>query len=678
MDALDRLANDAFPGRVVRKDLVRRVKVGANVPVYVLEFLLGKYCATDDPAAIETGLDVVNQTLTENFIRPDESEKAKAALKRKGQHRLIDKVEVRLVASEDKFWAQLSNFGDKYVHIPEQLIYTYERLLQGGVWCQLDLIYNADDDEAQKRPFYISGLRPIQVAALDMDAYKEGRARFNRDEWLDLLMRSIGLEATEYDLRGKLLAMERLVPLAERNYNLIELGPWGTGKSYVYRETSPNAILVSGGKITVPQLFVHLGTGRVGLVGTWDVVAFDEVAALELSDTTVVQILKDYMESGSFARGREEIPAEASCVFIGNTTKPAQELVREAHLFADLPRALVDPAFLDRLHFYLPGWETPKLEKRFFTNHYGFVSDYLAEAVRELRKQSFTRALDEDFALGAHLSARDEKAVRKTVSGLLKLLHPHGAWTHGELRDYLEFALEGRRRVKEQLKKLAAHDYAKTSFSYIERDTEREVWVEVPEQPEEANLVEAVIEAAAPEPAEPESTAKSSTVEELIAGGESRTVEFKSSARWSYGKGDRDEVIERTIVKTIAGFMNAHGGTLLIGIDDDGNAIGLDKDYKLVKGHGRDGFENWLTDLLEKSLGKPAVANVAVGFASVDGGDVCRIDVHPSRSPVYARRGQESDLFVRLNNSTRLLNTQEAVTYIAQHWATQSVAGDAR
>jgi ATP-dependent Lon protease len=669
MDALDRLANEAFPGRVVRKDLVRRVKVGANVPVYVLEFLLGKYCATDDPAAIETGLDVVNQTLTENFIRPDESEKAKAALKRKGQHRLIDKVEVRLVASEDKFWAQLANFGDKYVHIPEQLIYTYERLLQGGVWCQLDLIYNADDDEAQKRPYYIAGLRPIQVAAFDMDAYKEARARFSRDEWLDLLMRSMGLEATEYDFRGKLLAIERLVPLAERNYNLIELGPWGTGKSYVYREASPNAILVSGGKVTVPQLFVHLGTGRVGLVGTWDVVAFDEVAALELSDTTVVQILKDYMESGSFARGREEIPAEASIVFIGNTTKPAQELVREAHLFADLPRAMVDPAFLDRLHFYLPGWETPKLEKRLFTNHYGFVSDYLAEAVRELRKQNFTRAVDDEFALGSDLSARDEKAVRKTVSGLLKLLHPHGEWAHGELREYLEFALEGRRRVKEQLKKLAAHDYAKTSFSYIERGTDREVWVEVPEQPEEANLVEAAVEAASPESAGPESRPRSLTVEELIAAGESRTVEFKSSARWSFGKGDRDEVIERTIVKTIAGFMNSHGGTLLVGVDDAGNAIGLEKDYKLVKGHGRDGFENWLTDLLEKSLGKPAVANVAVGFASVDGADVCRIDVHPSRSPVYARRGQESDLFVRLNNSTRLLNTQEAVTYIGQHWS---------
>ena len=280
--------------------------------------------------------------------------------------------------------------------------------------------------------------------------------------------------------------MTRLIPLAERNYNLVELGPWGTGKSFVYRETSPNAILISGGKTTVAQLFVHMGTGRIGMIGTWDTVAFDEVAGIEFSDSTVVQILKDYMESGSFARGKEEMPAEASLVFLGNTSKPPQELVRAGHLFADLPKAMIDPAFLDRIHFYLPGWETPKMEHRFFTGHYGFVSDYLAEALRELRKRSYVGALDSEFALGDHLSARDERAVRKTVSGLLKILHPDEQWTRAELREYVEFAIEGRRRVKEQLKKLAPHDYAKTAFSYTERDTGREFWVEVPEQPEEA------------------------------------------------------------------------------------------------------------------------------------------------------------------------------------------------
>jgi len=388
MDALDRLANDAFAGRVVRKDLVRQVKVGANVPVYVLEFLLGKYCASDDPAAIATGLQVVNQTLQENFIRPDESEQAKAKLKQKGQHRLIDKVDVRLVASEDKFWAHLASFGDKYVHISEDVVYKYERLLGGGVWCQLDLLYNADDEEEKKRPFYIRALKPIQVAAFDMDEYLEARRRFTRDEWLDLVTRSIGLEPAHYDLRGKLLATLRLLPMVERNYNLIELGPWGTGKSFIFRESSPNSILISGGKVTVAQLFVNLSSGRVGLLGMWDVVAFDEVAGLEMSDSTVVNMLKDFMESGSFARGKDEVPTEASIVFIGNTSKPHQELVRSAHLFADLPKAMIDPAFLDRLHYYLPGWEAPKLEKRLFTDHFGLVSDYFAEALRQLRKQS--------------------------------------------------------------------------------------------------------------------------------------------------------------------------------------------------------------------------------------------------------------------------------------------------
>jgi ATP-dependent Lon protease len=451
MDQLDQLANQVFAGRVVRKDLVRQVKVGANVPVYVLEFLLGKYAASDDPASIATGLDVVNQTLRENFIRPDESELAKARLKQRGQFRLIDKVDVRLVASEDKFWAHLQNFNDRYVHIPEDVVYKYDRLVQGGAWCQLDLIYDAADEEAQKRPFYIRGLKPIQVAAFDLEEFVEGRRRFSRDDWLDLVVRTIGLEASEYEMRGKLLALCRLIPMAERNYNLIELGPWGTGKSFVYRESSPNAILISGGKVTVAQLFVNMSTGRVGLLGTWDVVAFDEVAGLQMSDSTVINMLKDYMESGSFARGKEEVPAEASVVLVGNTTRPHSELVREAHLFADLPSAMIDPAFLDRLHYYLPGWEAPKLETRLFTDHFGFVSDYFAEALRQVRKSSQVRAIDTEFALGAHLSARDEKAVRKTVSGLLKILHPHGEWTRAELREYLEFALEGRRRVKEQL-----------------------------------------------------------------------------------------------------------------------------------------------------------------------------------------------------------------------------------
>ena len=669
MDALDHLANDAYTGRVVRKDLVRQVKVGTNVPVYVLEFLLGKYCASDDPAAIATGLQVVNQSLRENFIRPDESEKAKAELKRKGQHRLIDKVDVRLVPSEDKFWAHLSNFGEKYVNIPEDVVYKYERLLGGGAWCQLDLIYNVTDDEEKKRPFYIRALKPIQVAAFDMDEYLAGRARFDRDEWLDLVIRSIGLEPTHFDLRGKLLTVLRLLPMVERNYNLIELGPWGTGKSFVYRETSPNAMLISGGKVTVAQLFVNLSSGRIGLLGMWDVVAFDEVAGLEMSDSTVINMLKDYMESGSFARGKEETPAEASIVLIGNTSKPHQELVRTAHLFADLPKAMIDPAFLDRLHYYLPGWEVPKLEQRLFTGHFGLVSDYLAEALRQLRKQTFVSAIDDDFALGAHLSARDEKAVRKTVSGLLKILHPHGEWSHGELREYLEFAMEGRRRVKEQLKKLAAHDYAKTAFSYIERDTGREVWVEVPEQPETfepdpSDISNESEDAAAPLIGHDAPTA------ELIKAGESTKVEFKQTARVNLATKQRDPVMELMVIKSIAGFLNAHGGTLLLGVTDDGDIVGIEKDLKtLGSKQTRDGFALWVTGLLDNMFGPVATSNVMVSFEEFTAGTLCRIDVKRAKKPIFVRGSKgEADLYVRLNNSTRRLNTADAMEYAGSHW----------
>jgi ATP-dependent Lon protease len=670
MDDLDHLANDAYSGRVVRKDLVRQVKVGANVPVYVLEFLLGKYCASDDPAAIATGLEVVNQTLRENFIRPDESEKAKAELKRKGQHRLIDKVDVRLLPSEDKFWAHLSNFGDKFVNIPEDVVYKYERLLGGGVWCQLDLVYNVSDDEALKRPFYIRALKPIQVAAFDMEEYVAGRSRFSRDEWLDLVVRSIGLEPAHLDSRGKMLAILRLVPMVERNYNLIELGPWGTGKSFVYRETSPNAILISGGKVTVAQLFVNLSSGRIGLLGVWDVVAFDEVAGLDMADSTVVNMLKDYMESGSFARGKEESPAEASVVFIGNTSKPHHDLVRTAHLFADLPKAMIDPAFLDRLHYYLPGWEVPKLEQKLFTGHFGLVSDYLAEALRQLRKQTFVRAIDQDFVLGSHLSARDEKAVRKTVSGLLKILHPHGQWTHGELRQYMEFAMEGRRRVKEQLKKLAAHDYAKTAFSYVERDTGREIWVEVPEQPEEiAPSSDVAGPVGSDGPVSPPLGAASS-IAELITAGESARVEFKQTARVNVSTKQRDHVIELMVIKSVAGFMNGHGGTLLMGVTDTGEVFGIETDIRtLGSKQSRDGFELWLTDLFENILGPTATSNVAISFEEFPQGTVCRVDVLLGKKPTFVRGGKgEADLYVRLNNSTRQLNTADALDYVSSHW----------
>lgn len=676
MMELDPKTTDVFAGRVVRKDLVRQVKVGANVPVYVLEYLIGKYCATDDPAAIEAGLRMVNRVITQNFIRPDEANKAQFQLKDRGTATFIDKVRVR--ALEDKDWAEMANFGNKYLHVPDQLIRKYPRVLELGVWAQVDLEYRPLDDEeygGKGRPFYITDIRPIQLASFDFEQYVEGRHRFTTEEWMDLVVRSVGLEPSYYDRRLKLLLLTRLVPMAERNYNLVELGPRGTGKSFVYRETSPNSILISGGKTTVAQLFAHMGTGRIGLVGHWDVVAFDEVAGIQFADSTVVQIMKDYMESGSFARGREELPAEASMVFLGNLDEPPEELVRKGHLFVNLPDAMIDAAFLDRMHFYLPGWAAPKMEQRFFSDHYGFISDYLAEALRASRRRNYAGALDEEFAFGEDLNARDERAVRKTVSGLLKILHPHGEWTRAELREYLELALEGRRRIKEQLKKLAPHEYAKTAFSYVERETAIEFWVEVPEQPDRAvadviSDEEANGASVSPEPQARATNQERLTVRELMERGESRTVEFKASARWNLHRGDRDPAIEREIVKAISGFMNAYGGTLLIGVNDDHEATGLQNDYKLTKKGNRDprdSFENWLTDLLDNCIGKPALANVLLSFEEVDECDVCRVEVRPSRKPVYARSKQSKDFYVRLNNGTRSLDIEDAFNYITAH-----------
>lgn len=483
MPELDRKVTEVFPGVVVRKDLVQRVKAGANVPIYVLEYLLGKYCASDDSAAIDAGLRLVERTIAENMVRPDESGKAQSRVKEHGSHRFIDKVRVRLLDSEDKYWAEMTNFGHRYIHVPDRMIHQYERLLEGGIWAQVDMEYHAEEQSGGRiRPFFITDLRPIQLASFSMDEYETGRRAFTTDEWIDLLMRTTGFEPAEFDRRRKLLVLTRLIPMVERNYNLVELGPRGTGKSFVYREVSPYSILISGGKTTVANLFYNMASNKVGLVGLWDVVAFDEVAGIEFSDRTAVQILKDYMESGSFSRGREEIAAEASLVFVGNINQPVDVLVRTHHLFQPLPAAMQDMALIDRFHTYLPGWEMPKLSNNLFTQHYGFVVDYLAEAFRELRRRNYTEVVDRYFSLGSHLNTRDARAVRKTVAGLAKLLHPDGEITRDEVQEYLELALEGRRRVKEQLKKMGAFEYYQTSFSYRDDETLQEHFVGVPEE----------------------------------------------------------------------------------------------------------------------------------------------------------------------------------------------------
>ncbi|HWW83893.1 MAG TPA: protease Lon-related BREX system protein BrxL [Vicinamibacterales bacterium] len=483
MDALDVKVNRVLAGKVVRKDLVRKVKVGATVPAYVLEYLLGKYCATDDPAAIDAGLRVVNSTLAENFVRPDESNKAQSRVREKGKHTFIDKVKVRYLSDEDKYWAELVNFGHRFVHIPEAYVRDFDRLLMGGVWAQVEVRHEYDEEAKGKRsPFWIGDLRPIQMASFDLEEYARARREFSTGEWLDLLVRSIGLEPTQLERRVKLLLLCRLLPLCEARFNLVELGPRGTGKSYAFQELSPYVILMTG-PTTVANLFFNMATNKVGLVGIWDAVAFDEVADLQKMPKEVVTTLKTYCESGTFARGKEALSGIASIAFFGNTNQPVDVMVRSSHLFVPMPDVIrEDLAFLDRLHFYLPGWDIPKMRNEFFTEGYGFVVDYLAEALKELRKKNFAEVLDHQFSLGQHLNARDSKAVRKTVSALVKLLHPHGQVTREELAELLELALEGRRRVKEQLKKMGSFEYHQTSFSYIDRETMEERFVGVPEQ----------------------------------------------------------------------------------------------------------------------------------------------------------------------------------------------------
>lgn len=479
-DALDNKANHLFAGKVVRKDLVRKVKVGANVPVFVLEFLLGKYCASSDEIAIQMGLQVVNDTLANNYIRPDEAAKAQSKVKENGKYSFIDKVKVRLVDSD--YWGEGVNFNNKFLHIPSQYVRDYERLLMGGVWAQVDMRFESDEETRGKNPFWIDKLVPIQIATFDLDEYRNVRKQFTTDEWIDLIVRSMGYEPGEMSRRLKLLFLVRLIPLAERNYNLVELGPRGTGKSYVVQEVSPYTALLTGGT-TVANLFGHMSGRQKGMVQIWDVVGFDEVADLQKMPKEVITTMKTYCESGTFQRGQEAVAGDASIAMFGNTNQPIDVMVQTGHLFAPMPDTIRDDmAFIDRLHFYLPGWEIPQMRNELFTDHYGFVVDYLAEALREMRKHNFTEIIDRYFSMGAHLNARDRKAVRKTVSGLMKILFPHGDVTQEELSEILGLALEGRRRVKEQLKKMGSFEYYQTSFSYTLQETGEERFVGVPEQ----------------------------------------------------------------------------------------------------------------------------------------------------------------------------------------------------
>ncbi|MDZ8259430.1 protease Lon-related BREX system protein BrxL [Nostoc sp. ChiQUE01b] len=479
MHDLNQKLNSIYPGKVVRKDLTKRIKEGANVPVYVLEYLLGMYCATDDETTIEEGVTRVKNILAQNYVRPDEAEQSKSKIRELGRFTIIDRVTVTLNDRDDIYQGTLMNLGVKGVVIDPEIVKPNQKLLGGGIWCILQLEYEAG---TKPSPFIVGSLKPIQMPSVDMDELFAGRPAFTRSEWIDLLIRSTGLEPTTVseDVKWHLLA--RLVALCENNYNCCELGPRSTGKSHVYKEVSPNSILVSGGKTTVANLFYNMSNRRVGLVGLFDVVAFDEVAGMSFHDNDGVQIMKDYMASGSFARGKAEITANASMVFVGNINQSVESLVKTSHLLAPFPEAMIDTAFFDRFHAYIPGWEIPKFSPENFTNQYGFIVDYLAEWLREMRKRSFADAIDLYFRLGNNLKQRDVQAVRKTVSGLLKLLFPDGSFSKEDVREALVYGLRVRRRVKEQLKKIGGMEFYDVHFSYIDLETLDEHFVSVPEQ----------------------------------------------------------------------------------------------------------------------------------------------------------------------------------------------------
>lgn len=475
---------ESFDGKIVRKDLTKKIKEGANVPVYVLEFLLGQYCSSDDESIIEQGVQNVKRILADNFVRPDESQKVLSKLRKKGSYTVIDMITARLDMRRNIYIASFSNLGIDNVLLEDEYPEKFDRLLCGGIWCIVQLDYEYVEEEKKNgMPVQIRKLTPIQMPHVEIDELKEGRKHFTEDEWLDIMMRSIGMEPDTLSEREKWLLLLRMVPLVENNFNLCELGPRSTGKSHLYKEISPNSILVSGGQTTVANLFYNMGRKTIGLVGMWDVVAFDEVAGIHFKDKDGIQIMKDYMASGSFARGKEEKAASASMVFVGNINQSVDVLLKTSSLFDPFPPEMgTDTAFLDRIHCYIPGWEIPKFRPEHFTNDYGFITDYLAEFLRELRKEQYGDALDEYFRLGRNLNQRDTIAVRKMVGGLVKLMYPDGEYTKEQLEEILKISLEMRRRVKEQLKKLGGMEFYDVNFSYIDLEDMSEHYVSVPEQ----------------------------------------------------------------------------------------------------------------------------------------------------------------------------------------------------
>ena len=493
MKQLDRKINDHFPGKVVRKDLTKLVKGNAIVPTYVLEYLLGQYCATDDENTISAGIETVKRIISDHFVHRDEAQIIKSTIRERGSHRIIDKVSIKLNDREDQYEAFFSNLGLNRIPISDEVIKEHPKLLSGGVWCILTMGY-VTTDEKKATPWVVEQIKPIQISNIDIEEYKSMRDQFTTDEWLDLLLQTMGLNPDEFTKRSKLLQITRLVPFVENNYNLIELGPKGTGKSHVFSELSPHGILISGGEVSKAKLFVNNSSGEIGLVGYWDVVAYDEFAGkTKRTDRGLVDIMKNYMANKSFSRGTEVYGASASMVFVGNTDHSVPYMMRHSDLFDALPKDYYDTAFLDRMHAYLPGWEVQKLRNDMFSSDYGFIVDYLAEVLKELRKEDRTNDFSEYFKLSDTITTRDKTSIAKTYAGLSKVIYPNGGIPLEDAKELMDFAIECRKRVKEQLRKMD-ETFEKVDFSYSIKDNDDTIEVKTLEEIEFGNDKQQVTE----------------------------------------------------------------------------------------------------------------------------------------------------------------------------------------
>ena len=607
-----------FDGKIVAKDLTKKIKEGANVPVYVLEFLLGQYCSSDDEEIIEKGIGTVKKILSDNFVRPDEAQKILSILREKGSFSIIDKVTVKLNIRKNRYEAEFSNLGLSDIPVPEEYPTRYDRLLCGGIWCMIQLDYDYDENEQNKNPISITRLTPIQMPQVDIKELKEGRSKFTKEEWIDVMLRSIGMEPDEFEEREKWLLLTRLIPLVENNFNLCELGPRSTGKSHIYKEISPNSILVSGGQTTVANLFYNMGRKTIGLVGLWDCVAFDEVAGIKFKDNDGIQIMKDYMASGSFARGKEEKAASASMVFVGNINQSVDVLLKTSSLFDPFPEEMaIDTAFLDRMHCYLPGWEIPKFRPEHFTNDYGFITDYLAEFMRELRKDQYGDSLDKYFRLGKNLNQRDTIAVRKMVNGYLKIVYPHGEFTKDDLEEILCLSLEMRRRVKEQLKKIGGMEFYDVNFSYIDLDTFEEKYVGVPEQGADKLI--------------PDGMLNPGQVYTIASGGNGMIGCYRLESQMLPGNGKFDRTglgtnrEAKEASNTAFNYLKANGNRISASISTTTKDYIIN--YQDLQGIGMTGelALPTLIALCSIALGKPVISNLAVlGEISI-GGSIMKV-----------------------------------------------------